>query len=152
MRMLVWLVSGVTLSSVAVSAQTTSDLLQRGIYVERTVGDLEEARRLYKQVIGAAPAGSDLRTSAEQRLRALDARQRQAEAAARTAGSGLDITVADGRVPLATIEGDRYQHLATGLAVQVPHGWRLRGTTASSDNGDMALFTAAAHGPRSICG
>ncbi|HYI94342.1 MAG TPA: hypothetical protein VEX68_12415 [Bryobacteraceae bacterium] len=46
-----------------VSAQSAAELLQKGIYTQETVGDIDAAIRIYQQVIAL---GSDTRTQAAQ--------------------------------------------------------------------------------------
>lgn len=126
------------------AAQSAAELLQRAIYAERTAGDVAAARRLYRDVIAVTAAGSELRTSAEQRLRALEAKGEVPKA---VPSPGTPRAVATGTradSPLATLEGNRYRHHGTDLSLMLPNGWRLRGTMPSSDNGDMAMFSTIA--------
>src|SRR3989304_4191877 len=46
----------------------TSELLQKAIYTEETVGDLDEAMKLYEQVIAEGKAGQEAAAQAQYRL------------------------------------------------------------------------------------
>ena len=58
------------------SAQTNSELLQKGIYTHETVGDIDAAIRIYQQVIAATPPASDLRVQAQRRLQIAETQRR----------------------------------------------------------------------------
>lgn len=58
------------------SAQTNSELLQKGIYTHDTVGDIDAAIRIYQQVIAATPPASDLRVQAQRRLQIAETQRR----------------------------------------------------------------------------
>lgn len=50
------------------AAATPSELLQKAIYTEETVGNLDEAMKLYEQVIAEGKAGQDAAAQAQYRL------------------------------------------------------------------------------------
>ena len=108
------------------SAQTLTELLQKGIFAQDTLGDVDAAIRIYQQVIDSAPPASDLRAQAQRRLASAEARRRTAAA----------------NRPLATFDGRTYRHTATGLSFDVPQGWKVRGTGPSSDDGEMVMLSA----------
>src|SRR4051794_34171634 len=115
-----------------VRAQTLSEVLQHGIYMEETVGDLDAAVRSYRQVIAAAPPGGELRTRAQRRLQAVELRQQQV--AAPSQAIYLRPNSSD---TLGTVVGRFYRNLSTGLTFEVPDRWRVVGTSPSSDDGEM---------------
>jgi hypothetical protein len=123
-----------------VSAQTLTELLQKGIYTQDTLGDLDAAIRIYQQVIAGTQAASDLRVQAQRRLQAIEA-QRRLLAASRTPRADF-IPVRVAGEPLGTLAGNLYRHTWTGVTFTVPDGWTLTGTNPSSDDGEMATLTA----------
>ncbi len=122
------------------SAQTLTELLQKGIYTQETVGDLDAAIRIYQQVIAGTQAASELRVQAQRRLRAAEAQRRLLGAAAPRANEGRTSAP---REPLGTVAGRLYRHTWTGVTFEIPEGWKVLDTVPSSDNGEMALLLAA---------
>ena len=121
------------------SAQTNSELLQKGIYTHETVGDIDAAIRIYQQVIAATPPASDLRVQAQRRLQIAETQRRLVLAHAQPAG---EIRAPAALEPLGTVVGRLYRHTSTGLTFSVPEGWRAGDTTPSSDDGEMVTLTA----------
>jgi hypothetical protein len=119
------------------SAQSISELLQRGIYTQETVGDVEAAIRIYQQVIAATQQASELRAQAQRRLQA--AERQLVEARLRSEGFIRARTAGE---PLGTFDGRTYRHTWTGTTFAVPDGWHFDDTVPSSDNGEMAYFTS----------
>src|SRR5215469_15395064 len=60
--------SGVLLAAIPVTAQTTAELLQKGIYAQETEGNLDNAILIYRQIVNSAPAQRDLAAQAQYRL------------------------------------------------------------------------------------
>src|SRR5205807_9495427 len=60
------LMIGVT--AVPVVAQTTAELLQKGIFAQETEGNLDNAIMIYRQVVNSAPSQRDLAAQAQYRL------------------------------------------------------------------------------------
>jgi hypothetical protein len=118
--------AAILLFGLVANAQSVATLLQKGIYNHETVGDLDAAIRIYEQVIASAPAGSDLAAQAQRRLAAARAQRK---------------FVAEHPL-LATFDGRTYKHTWTGATFDVPDTWKLRGTSPSSDDGEMATFSA----------
>ena len=58
----------VALTAFPCAAQTASELLQKGIYTQETVGDLDSAIQLYRQAVSAAGTQRDLAAQAQYRL------------------------------------------------------------------------------------
>ncbi|NOY43474.1 MAG: tetratricopeptide repeat protein [Planctomycetes bacterium] len=71
-QMTKWRLAAVVLLVVAMpawaSAQTSSDLLEKAVYAEETVGNLDEAIDLYGQVIAEAKVASSIGAEAQYRL------------------------------------------------------------------------------------
>src|SRR5713226_4879277 len=55
-------------ASAAAQAPTTSELLQKGIYLQETVGDLDAAIKIYRQIIQMAQQSRANAAEAEYRL------------------------------------------------------------------------------------
>jgi hypothetical protein len=50
------------------SAQSASELLQKGIYSQETAGDLDGAIQIYRQIVGSSPAQHEIAAEAQYRL------------------------------------------------------------------------------------
>jgi hypothetical protein len=114
-----------------VSAQTFTELLQKAIYTQDTLGDIDGAIRIYQQILAGAPAASDIRRQAERRLRAAEAQRRTIPARPLLPP-----------VPLGTSDGRTYRHTRTGLTFDVPELWRVHRTSPSSDDGEMVMMSS----------
>ena len=66
-----------TATATAATAQTHSELLEKAIFTEETIGDLEGAARLYEQLVGTPSVSREI--VAEARGRLADSRRRQAD-------------------------------------------------------------------------
>ena len=120
--------------------QTLTEQLQKGIYTEETLRDLPAAGRIYRQ-IGAAPTVPEtIAREAARRLTALGARQTLGQIKADTD------RLAQAAEPLATVDGSRYRHRATGIQFDAPAGWEVSATFPSSDNGEMVTLRDTATG------
>lgn len=132
-----------------------SQQLASAIYAQDTSGDLDEAIRLFRRVLAAAP----------QRAQAVEAQYRLAQSwlqkgdlhqaaaefqvlatnypeqrelvaslarriAGRTRGPGISLGKLD---PITGI----YQHRATGIEVAIPSDWRITSDSSSSGGGEM---------------
>src|SRR5256885_17179162 len=49
-------------------AQTTAELLQKGIFAQETEGNLDNAIMIYRQIVNSAPSQRDLAAQAQYRL------------------------------------------------------------------------------------
>ena len=125
----------VALGAVA-TAQSLSEQLQKGIYTQETLGDLDAAVRIFRQVVSTAPPDSDIRVQAQLRLRAAEMLRADRERHRRASEK------------YATFDGRTYRHTLTGLTFDVPPGWRVEGTGPSSDNGEMVTLFSATRGAR----
>src|ERR1019366_8081854 len=65
------------------SAQSAADLLQRGIYAQETLGDLDGAIRSYRQVLTSYPAEKQLAAQAQYQLVVCMMKKGDRQAAAR---------------------------------------------------------------------
>ena len=134
MRTRILLAAAVVMLAIATGrAQSFLALLQKGIYLQETVGDLEGAVRVYRQILDGAPAG-DIRNQAQRRLDATEARRRTL--AANAVGQPRRDVVST-PADLGVVEGRRYRHLATGLTFDVPEDSQVGRTGPSSDYGEM---------------
>ncbi len=68
MRILTNFVAAIVLAAVPVAAQSASELLQKGIYTQDTVGDLDGAVQIYRQIISSSPAQHEIAAEAQYRL------------------------------------------------------------------------------------
>ncbi len=107
-------------------AQSWTELLEKGIYTQDTLGDVEAAIRIYQQIIGAAPLVSEVHLHAQRRLQAAEAQRREVAAHAL----------------LGTFDGRTYRHMRTGMTFNVPEGWTVHPTSPSSDHGEMVTMSA----------
>ena len=121
------------LSVSVVEGQTISEQLQRAIYTQSMLGDLDGAIRLYQQIIATSPANSEVRTQAERLLAAAEAYRR-----------------VSGPPALATFDGRVYRHLRTNITFDVPSGWNVEGTYPSSDNGEQVYINIPYSGPSKL--
>ena len=108
-------------------------MVVRSECTQSTLGDLDGAIRLYQQIIATSPVNSEVRTQAERLLAAAEAYRRAGRRPADLASIDSDV---GGNPTLATFEGGVYKHLRTNITFEVPRGWNVEGTDASSDNGD----------------
>jgi hypothetical protein len=67
-RKLAALVLAVCIIAVPAVAQTTTELLQKGIYAQETEGNLDTAILIYRQIVNSAPSQRDLAAQAQFRL------------------------------------------------------------------------------------
>lgn len=68
MRILTNFVAAIVLGAVPVAAQSASELLQKGIYTQDTVGDLDVAIQIYRQIISSSPSQHEIAAEAQYRL------------------------------------------------------------------------------------
>jgi hypothetical protein len=122
----------VLLSASVAEGQTISEQLQRAIYTQSTLGDVEGAIRLYQQVITTSPVNSEVRMQAERLMAAAQAY--------RSAAGPM----------LATIEAGTYRHLRTNITFEVPRGWQVENTYPSSDNGEQVYINIPSPGPSKL--
>ena len=106
-------------------AQSLSELLEKAVYTEETLGNVEGAIRIYQQIINGSIPGSSIRQEAQRRL----------DSARTFLKTAPDL-------PLGTFVGGTYRHTRTGLSFSLPRPWIVRGTNPSSDDGEMVRVTA----------
>ena len=68
MRILTKFVAVIALAAVPVAAQSASELLQKGIYTQDTVGDLDGAIQIYRQILSSSPSQHEIAAEAQYRL------------------------------------------------------------------------------------
>jgi hypothetical protein len=68
MRILTKCMAVIVLAAVPAAAQSASELLQKGIYTQDTVGDLGGAIQIYRQIISSSPAQHEIAAEAQYRL------------------------------------------------------------------------------------
>src|SRR5262245_51957624 len=100
------------------AAQTLSEQLQRGIYTEETLGNRDEAMRIYKQILSAPSLPTPIYVEAQRRLaRLLLPEQRPRPS------SQPRVFLADSVYPSmpdrGVVEGSRYRHPASGIAFDI---------------------------------
>jgi len=113
----------------AAQAQSLSELLEKAVYTEETLGNVEGAIRIYQQIINGSVPGTPIRQDAQRRLDAARAYLK---------------TTPD--LPPGTVAAGRYRHTRTGLSFSLPRTWVVRGTAPSSDDGEMVRITAVEPG------
>jgi hypothetical protein len=68
MRILTKFVAAIVLAAAPMAAQSASELLQKGIYTQDTVGDLDGAIQIYRQIISSSPSQHEIAAEAQYRL------------------------------------------------------------------------------------
>ena len=164
-----WIVSALLtglLLAAPVAAQSVAALLQKGIYTQETVGDVDGAIEIYKRILSRVPLPPDLAVEARVRLAQSFLQEGNAQGAAMTIvnltrdfpdredlqdrigplfrqaltqiGAGQVGSPRDaGVAPLGVVKDGRYHHLQTGVEFAVPPGWSVQSTGPSSDGGDQ---------------
>jgi TolA-binding protein len=61
-------IASLMLAAIPTAAQTTAELLQKGIYAQETEGNLDNAILIYRQIVNSAPSQRDLAAQAQYRL------------------------------------------------------------------------------------
>jgi hypothetical protein len=162
-------VAAVALSLLATvgSAQTTAEVLQKGIYTQQTAGDVDGAIQTYRQVISMA--GADRATAGRAQMQLVSAflqkgdfpgaarefntlvmnygDQKEVVASMRTAMQmaarmGLAQPAAQGSPTLTkgTLVNGVYHNNTTGTEIKVPEGFSVTGDGPSSGEGDAVLL------------
>jgi hypothetical protein len=109
----------------AAAGQSLSELLEKAVYTEEALGNVEGAIRIYEQIINGAIPGTPVRQEAQRRL----------DSARMLLKTAPDL-------PRGTFAGGTYRHTRTGLSFSLPRHWIVRGTNPSSDDGEMVRITA----------
>jgi hypothetical protein len=109
----------------AAQAQSLSELFEKAIYTEETLGNVEGAIRIYEQIISGSIPGTDIRQQAQRRL-----------AAARLYLKNTP------SLPLGTFDGRTYRHTRTGLSFNLPPRWVVTNTHPSSNDGEGVNIAA----------
>jgi hypothetical protein len=142
-------------------AQTVTELLEQGIYAQETSGDLDEAVKIYRQVVSSASGQHAIAAQAQYRLAStLLQKGDVANAAAEyrklardfpdqtklVQGSKLAVALqrtgaipAPSAEPAGVVQGSHYHHNLTGVEFDLPPGWSI-GTTRPVD-GDPHTMT-----------
>src|SRR5215472_18569894 len=55
-------------AAIPAAAQSTAELLQKGIYAQETEGNLDNAILIYRQIVNSAPTQRDIAAQAQYRL------------------------------------------------------------------------------------
>ena len=142
-------------------AQTVTELLQKGIYAQETSGDLEEAIKIYREIVSSASGQHNIAARAQYRLAETFIQKGDLTNAAAEyqklardfpdqqrllQGSKVALTLQRaGAIPGSTAEpagvlnGRHYHHKLTGVEFDLPPGWSL-GITRPVD-GDPSQMT-----------
>jgi tetratricopeptide (TPR) repeat protein len=137
--------------------QTAAEQLQKGVYTQQTLGDLDAAAQIYRQIITTNPGQNATAAQAQFRLFQtllqkgdLNGAQQEFQTLVLNYPDYRDlIATMSGRplggthqpnVTLGTVQNGRYHHKATGIEFAAPAGWALTGDSPSSDNGEMVVF------------
>ena len=67
-RQLALIIFAVVLMGLPAQGQSTAELLQKGIYTQETVGDLDGAIKIYRQIINSASQSRTYAAQAQYRL------------------------------------------------------------------------------------
>lgn len=174
LRSAAWAAISLLLLATVGSSQTNSELLQKGIYTQRTVGDFDGAIAIYRQMI--ANSGADRATAARAQMLIVGAYLGKGDfnAAARefttlTTNYGDQkeaisaVTSAFQAAPqmrtgavrfsgkpslsMGTLENGVYRHTATSTEIRLPAGWSVQMDGGSSGGGE---FVQIANGSSSV--
>jgi hypothetical protein len=139
-------------------AQTPAELLQKAIYTQETVGDLDEALRLYRQITASSVSQSPVAAQAQFRIAEVMLQKGDLNGAAmefstlanrfsehqdliakmarrlRGAGGAKEASV-------GTIQNGRYRHKKTGVEIPLASTWKNLSDGESSDNGEMVVLS-----------
>lgn len=138
-------------------SQTAAEQLQKGVYSQQTLGDLDAAIQIYRQIITTNPGQNPIAAQAQFRLFQtllqkgdLNGAQQEFQTLVLNYSDYRElIATMSGRlhggahqpsVTLGTVQNGRYHHKATGIEFTTPAGWVLAGDSPSSDNGEMVVF------------
>jgi hypothetical protein len=142
------------------AAQSPSELLQKGIYLQETEGDQDAAIRIYRQITssaGQSPAAvqaqyliaqamlrkGDLNAAAVE-FSTLSANYPEGKAIIARLASYGGVPGAGAQLPVRShaIHDGRYHDASTGLEFAVPAQWTVRYDGPSSDGGNMVGLAA----------
>ena len=133
MRILTNFVAAIVLGAVPVAAQSASELLQKGIYTQDTVGELDGAIQIYRQIIASSPSQHDIAAEAQYRL---------AQALIRKG----DLTGAALEFQTLARDYSEYQALISRMAAPAPGIFRFTSApanTAEFDSGKPVTVSGA---------
>lgn len=134
MKTAVFVILLVVVVSVPLATQTLTEQLQKGIYTEETLGNRDEAVRIYRQVIAAPAVPRSIAEEAQRRLaRLLITTQPPVVPAERAA--------VPREARLGAVDQGRYRHFSSGITFDLPPGWTASETYPSSDGGEMVTLT-----------
>jgi hypothetical protein len=143
------------------AAQTVAEQMQKAIYQQETVGDLDAAIGIYRQILSSAPADRSQAAQAQYRLAQallqkgdLDEAAREFQAlanhseykdmiaalAGRVRSASRGSTISRGTYTITTGTDGHYVNRATGVELTVPVGCTIV-DAGTSDSGDTARLT-----------
>jgi hypothetical protein len=147
-----------SLSSGWLFAQTSTQLLQRGIYLQETAGDLDGAIQVYRQIAAstsnqpAIAAQAQFRltqsllqkvdfTGVGQEFQAFARKYPDQQSLVDAMGTRLRAIAEQGPVQLlGSFQGGVYHHYWTGVELTAPAGWTFQGQSARPDAWDRVDF------------
>jgi hypothetical protein len=155
-----------SLLATAASAQTATELFQKGLYAQQTAGDADGAISIYRQIIASAGTPRPLAAQAQMQIvgallqkgdvnaaseefRTLltnysDQKALIASVAARFGGAirmAAQAPTGPPKLTLGTLENGVYHHTTTGTEITLPPGWKVVGDGMSTGDGEMVLFS-----------
>ena len=149
------------LACASAQAPTAVEQLQKGVYHQETVGDLDTAIQIYRQIISSHPSQRTVAAQAQFRLFQaltqkgdLKSAQQEFQNLALNHSEYRELIMAmagrlgangsRGRSTTAgTLQNGRYRHELTGIEFNAPPGWNITGVAPSSDSGEMVMFIPA---------
>lgn len=104
-------------------AQSSAELIEKAIYLEDVVGDVNGAVAIYRQLLSTPSAPGRATAIAERRLSAATAKTRGAEATNAPTGA------------------TRFRHPGTGIQFDAPPGWAMAPAIERTDGGAETVLT-----------
>jgi len=147
------------------SDKTAAERLEKAIYTQQAKGDLDEAIKMYRDVVNSTPERQFAAVAQYRLVMALIQKgdlveaQREMQHLAFNYSEFKDVIsamVANGRgiprgpsISLGTLtienaagpnQNQQYTHKITGVSLKMPEGFRVGGDTGSSDGGEMVVL------------
>ena len=153
-RFIATAVIAASLFSVPAFAQTSAELLQKGIYLQETAGDLDGAIQVYRQIVVSASNQPVIASQAQFRLTQSLLQKGDLAGAARefetlvrnypdqtdlvnTMGQRLRTIAENGPTQLlGSFQNGKYHHYWTGVQLTAPAGWSFTRQRANPDGWD----------------
>jgi hypothetical protein len=138
-------------------AQTVAEQLQKAIYNQETVGDVDSAIQMYRQIISSNTNQRTVAAQAQFRLAQALLQKGDLNGASQEFQT-LALNYSDYRglimsmsarlrsgthgpsITVGSIENNRYHHKLTGLEFDTPSGWTITGDGGSSGGGEMVIL------------